>query len=58
MIKFITGTVVGLFIGASAAAWAAGVYGSGDLVGWTVHMEGEEVCSDPSVDIPAKEINC
>ena len=58
MKKFIFGIAIGLFIGASASAWAAGIFGSGDLNGWTVTKDGEEVCSDPSVDMGSKEIEC
>jgi hypothetical protein len=58
MRKFMTGLALGLILGGSAAAFAAGVFGSGALSGWTVTKDSEEVCSDPSVDVGAKEIEC
>ena len=58
MAKFIAGVMLGLILGMSATAWAAGVFGSGTLSGWSVTKDGEEVCSDPSVDTGSKEIEC
>ena len=58
MAKFFVGVIVGLFLGASATGYAAGVFGSGTLSGWTVTKDGEEVCSDPSVSTGTKEIDC
>jgi hypothetical protein len=58
MARFIAGVLLGLALGLTAEAWAAGVYGSGTLSGWTVTKEGEEVCTDPSVDTAGKEIEC
>jgi hypothetical protein len=58
MTRFIFGALVGLFVGASAGAWAAGIFGSGGLIGWSVTKDGEEVCTDPSVDTISKEIAC
>jgi hypothetical protein len=58
MQRFILGVIVGLFLGAAASAYAAGIYGSGTLLGWSVVKDGEEVCSDPEVDTAAKEIEC
>lgn len=58
MAKFIAGVMFGLILGTSAAGWAAGVFGSGSLSGWSVTKDGEEVCSDPSVDTSSKEIEC
>ena len=58
MAKFIGGVVLGLVLGVSATSWAAGVFGTGTLSGWSVTKDGEEVCSDPSVDAGAKEIEC
>jgi hypothetical protein len=58
MARFIAGAMLGLILGMSATAWAAGVFGSGTLSGWSVTKDGEEVCSDPSVDTSSKEIEC
>ncbi|MGB6350635.1 MAG: hypothetical protein WBG10_11480 [Pseudolabrys sp.] len=58
MTRFVWGLFVGLFIGMTASAYAAGVFGSGTLSGWTVTKDGEEVCSDPDVDTSGKEIEC
>jgi hypothetical protein len=58
MAKFIAGMLLGLFLGGSATALAAGVFGDGYLSGWSVTKDGEEVCSDPSVSTGTKEIEC
>ena len=58
MKQFITGVLLGIFIGLTATSYAAGIFGSGTLTGWTVVKDGEEVCSDPEVDTHAKEIEC
>ena len=58
MRKFAIGLISGLLFGGSMTAFAAGVFGSGSLNGWTVTKEGEEVCSDPDVDVDGKEIVC
>jgi hypothetical protein len=58
MAKFIAGLILGCFVTITASAWAAGVFGSGTLTGWSVTKDGEEVCSDPSVDAASKEIEC
>jgi hypothetical protein len=58
MLKFIAELTLGIFLSLTASAWAAGVFGSGTLSGWSVTKDGEEVCSDPSVDIGSKEIEC
>jgi hypothetical protein len=54
MAKFSTGMLPGIALGLTAEAWAAGVYGSRTLLGWTVTKDGEEVCSDPLVNIAGK----
>ncbi len=58
MRKFLAGLVLGLILGSSIAAFAAGIFGSGELTGWSVTKDGEEVCSDPGIDENAKEIEC
>lgn len=58
MAKFIGGVTLGLVLGISATSWAAGVFGTGTLSGWSVTKDGEEVCSDPDVDTAGKEIEC
>jgi hypothetical protein len=58
MLRFILGVILGCFLGILGSAFAAGVFGSGTLDGWTVTKDGEEVCSDPEVDIIRKEIQC
>lgn len=57
MKKLVTGLILGFLLG-SAMAYAAGIFGSGTLYGWTVTKDGEEVCDDPSVDTGGKEIEC
>ncbi len=58
MIRFIAGIILGIGIGVAVTSHAAGIFGSGSLRGWTVTKDGEEVCSDPDVDILSKEIQC
>jgi hypothetical protein len=58
MLKFFAGLILGIFLSLAASSWAAGVFGSGTLSGWSVTKDGEEVCSDPSVDVGSKEIEC
>jgi len=58
MTKFIFGAIVGIVLSMSASAWAAGIFGSGELTGWSVTKDNEEVCSDPTVDTASKEIEC
>jgi len=59
MRRFIAGLIVGVTIGATAAAYAAVVVGNdGTLSGWSVTKDGEEVCTDPSVAVATKEIEC
>jgi hypothetical protein len=58
MSRFVAGIIVGIFLGSMVSAYAAGIFGSGTLNGWTVTKDGEEVCSDPDVDTLSKEIEC
>ena len=58
MRKFAIGLILGLAIGSSAAALAAGIFGEGTLSGWSVTKDGEEVCSYLTVDTNGKEIEC
>jgi hypothetical protein len=58
MSRFLAGLILGSFLGIMGSAFAAGIFGSGTLEGWTVTKDGEEVCSDPEVDVGNKEIEC
>jgi hypothetical protein len=58
MTQFVIRLVLGVFVGSSVTAFGAGIFGTGALKGWSVTKEGEEVCSDPTVDADAKEIQC
>jgi hypothetical protein len=58
MPRFVAGVILGIFLGATATAYAAKIFGSGILLGWTVTKDGEEVCSDPDVNAIVKEIQC
>jgi hypothetical protein len=58
MAKFIAGLILGTFLSLAATSWAAGVFGTGTLSGWSVVKDGDEVCSDPDVDTSSKEIEC
>jgi len=52
------GLVAGIVLSASVSAMAAGVFGNGYMMGWTVMVNGEEVCSDPFVYPASREIEC
>jgi hypothetical protein len=58
MTKFFIGLVIGLTIGMSATTWAAGCFGTGPAIGWTVIKDGDDVCTDPSINNDSKEIEC
>lgn len=59
MTRFAAGLIVGLLLGACASAYAARCFGNGTAAyGWTVTKDGDEVCSDPTIDDGAKEIAC
>lgn len=58
MVRLFAGIVIGFVIGLSASGFAATCAGYGDLDGWTVSVNGEEICSDPSIDIADKSIEC
>lgn len=62
------GFILGLLLGLAATAGAsrtvtpeegmAHITGDGYLMGWTVTIEGEEICSDPYVWKATREIDC
>jgi hypothetical protein len=56
--RFAVGLLVGLVLGGSASAWAAGCFGYGMARGWTVTKDGDEVCSDPNISDATHEIEC
>jgi hypothetical protein len=59
MARFFAGLVVGVVLALALSAYAARIVGqSGTLEGWSVTIQGEEACSDPEVDVEAKEISC
>ena len=58
MRQLVIGIAIGIVIGASASAVAAGIFGTGYLEGWTVSKDGEEVCDSPFVYPGSKEIEC
>jgi hypothetical protein len=58
MTRFAAGLIVGLVLGACASAYAARCFGDGTAYGWTVTKQGDEVCSDPTIDGASKEIEC
>ncbi len=58
MSRFAVGLIVGLLLGACASAYAARCIGDGTAFGWTVSKDGDEVCSDPTINAAAKEIEC
>lgn len=58
MTRFAAGLIIGLLLGACASAYAARCVGDGTAFGWTVTQDGDEVCSDPTIDAASKEIEC
>jgi len=45
--------------GAVTAGMAAVIAGNdGTMTGWSVTKDGEEICSDPTISISSKEIEC
>ena len=52
--------IIGFIMGSSVSFLSAArlVGSSGYLSGWSVTVEGEEVCSDPYVWTSVKEIDC
>jgi hypothetical protein len=59
MKRYLTGFLAGLLFGVAASAYAARlVGGDGYLSGWEVHVDGEEVCSDPYIHVGSREIEC
>lgn len=59
MRKFVYGFVVGVMCAAATGVFAAKLVGeNGYLHGWTVEVDGEEVCSDPYIYISSREVQC
>jgi hypothetical protein len=58
MWRFAAGVVVGLSVGAAAAAVVPKVEGQGVLTGWRVTKDGEDVCFGPYVTPKQREIVC
>lgn len=59
MRRYLVGFIAGLATGAALSAFAARmVGGDGHLSGWEVHVDGEEVCSDPYIYTSTREIEC
>jgi hypothetical protein len=59
MSRFISGVVLGCFLGIVGSTLAASISGTGTLDGWTVlDEEGDTICSDPKVDAGNKELQC
>lgn len=58
MKKFLFGVIVGFAL-ASSLAYAAIIMGSdGYLMGWSIMVDGEEICSDPFIWTSIQEIEC
>lgn len=58
MRRFLLGLVLGALLGASGTAIAAACGGTGYLHGWTVTLDGEEICDDPYVWAGLRLIEC
>jgi hypothetical protein len=59
MRKIAIGFIAGMIAGAAVPVGAAALVGStGYLFGWTVTMDGDEVCDTPFVWTALREIEC
>ena len=59
MRKFITGFITGAFLAAAAPVAAASLVGnSGYLFGWTVTVNGNDICDSPYIWTATREIEC
>ena len=56
--SWLFGFVLGFVLGTALAATAATCIGTGFLIGWTVKIDNEEVCSDPYIWAVTHEIEC
>jgi hypothetical protein len=58
MMKFLTGLMLGLVLGAATVGAAASCIGSGYARGWTVTKDGDEICDSPYIRTSSREIEC
>ena len=59
MRKFLTGFITGAFLAAAAPVAAATlVGGTGYLFGWTVTVNGNDICDSPYIWTATREIEC
>jgi hypothetical protein len=59
MKRYLVGFVAGVLVGGAVSVFAARIVGAdGHLSGWEVHVDGEEVCSDPYIWTSTREIEC
>jgi hypothetical protein len=58
MWRFAAGMIVGLSVGAAAAAVSPKVDRQGVLTGWRVTKDGEDICFGPYVTPKRREIAC
>jgi hypothetical protein len=58
MRQFILGLVMGAVLGGAGTAIAAGCGGNGFLMGWTVELDGEEICDSPFIWSGLRLIEC
>lgn len=59
MHKYLIGFLAGALFSLSATSFAARLVGDvGYLFGWSVTVDGEEVCDDPYIWTATKEIEC
>jgi hypothetical protein len=59
MSRFVSGVILGVVLGAGVVAWGADTYARQNAMnGWTVEIDGDEVCSNPTMWRATRTIEC